>query len=327
MYYNNGESRKKGDGMKNYKIGIVGLGAIGERLIKVMQAYERLDIAGVYDISQERTAYIEATYGLKGLAYEAMLEDETIDLIYLAVPPKYHCDMALEIMNHNKHLFCEKPLASTIEEAERMYKRADEIGIIQGMNFPLFYGPAYKKLKELMDQKTYGALKRIELTGTFPDWPRKWQVNNWIDTRDQGGFVREVFTHFIQLTQDYFGRLEVVDTHVQYANGEDKSETDIVAYGRLEDGTPMVFNGLTGVGVQEDLRLVVWCEDAAIDILNWRDLRITTQVGTEVVDLEAYNGTLELFDAFVDALDGKEENLVDFRAGYETTRVVESLLK
>lgn len=308
-------------------LSIIGLGAIGERLLPILKDYLEIDIISVYDIDKSRTEEMCTKFDVKPAgSIGEMLSDTAVDAVYLAVPPKFHKDLALDIMKAGKHILCEKPLAGTIEDAETMMEFAKDKPLVSGMNFPLYFGPGYKKLKALLDEKRIGEIKRIEIKGVFPDWPRKWQINPWIDSKDQGGFVREVFTHFIQLVQDYFGLIEIDDSYAIYPDDPTKSEIDILARGHI-DALPVVFSGMTGVGQEEDLRLIIWGSEGVIELVNWRDVYLTDKTQRLQIELEPVNATYDLIDSFRKAVEGEQALRVDFEAGYHAVRVVETLLR
>ncbi|MBI9013782.1 MAG: Gfo/Idh/MocA family oxidoreductase [Clostridiales bacterium] len=315
--------------MNKIGTGIIGLGAIGERLINTFIKNPRTNIVGVYDVDTNRMKEISEKFDLPSVgSYEELINNDSIDMIYIAVPPKYHCEIALKVMKAGKHVLCEKPLASSIDEAKKMLSVANESRVVHGMNFPLYYGYAYNQIKKILTENTLGNLKRIELTAVFPVWPRTWQQNNWINTKEEGGFVREVFTHFVQLIQSSFGEINNLQSFVEYSDNPLESETGIVAIGELENNLKLVFNGLTGVNQKEELKLTIYGENGSVEMLNWRDLFMTLNGGEKtLVTPEAVDATYELIDAFYNAIDGKSNNLVTFEDGYHTTKIVEMLLK
>jgi len=314
--------------MTKIGIGIIGLGAIGERLINTFIKHPRTDIVGVYDVDTNRMKEISTKFELTSVdSYDELIENDKIDMIYIAVPPKYHYEIALKVMKADKHVLCEKPLASSVDEAEKMLNAANESQVVHGMNFPLYYGYAYNQIKKLLAENTLGVIKRIELTAVFPVWPRTWQQNNWINTKEEGGFVREVFTHFVQLIQSSFGEINNLQSFVEYPENPLESETGIIAIGELKNKIKLVFNGLTGVDQKEDLKLTIYGENGSVEMLNWRDLFTTLNGGERtLVTPESVDATYDLIDAFYSAIDGKSNNLVTFEDGYYTTKIVEMLL-
>lgn len=315
--------------MKKIGIGIIGLGAIGERLIDTFKKHPRTDIVGVYDVDPNRMNAISKKYGLTIVDhYDSLIENDDIEMIYIAVPPKYHHEIAIKAMKAKKHVLCEKPLANSIEEAEEMYNIATEMDVVHGMNFPLYYSFAYKYIKRMLKEGQLGDLRRIELSALFPVWPRKWQQNNWIDTREQGGFTREIFTHFIQLIQASFGEINNIQSFVEYPKDSLKSESGLIAIGELNNDIKLVVSGITDVNQKEAIKLVIYGTKGSAEILNWRDLfRNTSEIGRTLVSPEPVDATYDLIDSFYKAMDGVENNLVNFNDGYNVAKVIESLIQ
>ena len=313
--------------MKKIKLGIIGLGAIGERLIKVLKTYDKMEIFMVYDHDLKRMEEMASLYDLPCVdGVDQMLESQSLDAVYLAVPPKFHKDLALKIMRAGKDLLCEKPLADTVENAKIMYDVSKETSVTIGMNFPLPYTGAYHYLQDHIKKNEMGSLMRIEVHGQFPDWPRKWQINPWIDTRAEGGFVREVFTHLIQVIISMYGPIENIQSRAQYPSDPTLSEIGVLAFGNLLDGTMVSFNGLSGMNEKEHLSLKFIYEKGSLEMVNWRQLFLVDQNGKREVDLEAVDATKVLFDHFYKGCLNEPSNLVDFKIGYETVKIVETLL-
>ncbi|MCH4887645.1 Gfo/Idh/MocA family oxidoreductase [Acidaminobacter sp. JC074] len=311
--------------MKKINIGIIGLGVIGQRLIPTFLKHERTNIVGVYDIDSDIMRQVTEKFDLRPVnAYEELIDDESIDMIYIAVPPQFHHELAIKVLDAGKHVFCEKPLAGTIEEAEDMCKRANESGLLHGMNFPLYYNFGYDYIKTCLKDDVFGQIKRIELNAVFPVWPRPWQQNKWIDTRQEGGFTREIFTHFIQLIHDSFGDIQLLNYHVRH-DDPSKSENELIAVGQIDD-IKVLFNGLVGVNEKEDLRLIIRGEKASVELVNWRDVYLTKDQEKIQVEPVATDATYNLIDAFYKAIDGEENNLVSFDHGLKATKIVETLL-
>jgi predicted dehydrogenase len=314
--------------MNKIGLGIIGLGVIGERLMPTFLKHPNTDIKGVYDVDTKRMKEMSDRFKLRSVDhYDALIEDESIDVIYLAVPPKFHHEISLKIMRAGKHILCEKPLAGTIEEAKEMFEVAKETHIIHGMNFPLYYGYGYNKIKEMIKNQDLGRIKRVEVTAKFPVWPRPWQQNNWIDTKEEGGFVREVFTHFIQLIQSSYGLIENVHSFVEYPEDTSQCEIGLIGVGELADGVKVLFNGITDINQKEDLRFTIYGSNGVVEMLNWRDLYLIENDERTFIEPESVDATYNLIDAFYNAVEGKNHNLVTFEDGLNATLVVEKLLE
>lgn len=319
--------------MKKIGLGIIGLGGIAAKLLPFFLKHPRTDIKGGFDVDADRMATVKEKFGIVTVTdADELINDKSIDMIYLAVPPKYHHDIAIKIMRAGKHILCEKPLAGTVEEAVEMYEVAVETQIVHAMNFPLHYGFAYHKIKELLEANTLGSLKRIELSALYPVWPRPWQRNPWIDSREEGGFVREVFTHYIQVIQSSFGPIKNIHSFVEYPEDQSKCEIGLIGVGELPSGVKVIFNGVTDVNQKRDTKLTLYGSEGSIELQDWQNLLITTGnqkfvlTGEQKEATKVVSPTYNLIHAFYEAVDGKKSDLVTFEDGLQATKVVEKLL-
>lgn len=314
--------------MEKINIGIIGVGAVGERFIKALQRHSRANILGINDTNIERLELISNTYKVPIVdTYEELLSNKEIDAIYLAVPPKYHYSIALDIIKAKKHFICEKPLANSVNEAKEMYEEAEKHNIIHAMNFPVVYTTGFKKLKTLLDEGFIGDLRRIELHTYFEQWPRYWQKNNWIDTREQGGFIREVFTHYIQMIQMVFGKIVDINTKVEYPKDDLACEKGIMATAALSEGTPILLSGLSDIGIEENISLSIYGTEGTISLVNWRDLWTASKGDKNIkMDLPERDHLHDLIDEFFNAIEGKNAKIISFREGYDAQIVIEKLL-
>lgn len=308
-------------------IGIIGAGVVAERIINATKIHSRGNIKGIYDTNAERLKEITGKYDLEGTtSYEELLKDKDIDIIYLAVPPKYHYPIALDIFKSGKHFICEKPLANSTEEAKSMYKLSKELNIVCAMNFPTMYSKAFAKLEQLINESFLGDLVRVEFQGYFSEWPRHWQQNNWIASKEQGGFVREVVTHYIQIIQRLLGDIDNVNSFIEFTEDPSLSETSIIAKGEIE-GIPILINALADIGMKEELNLKIFGSKGVIYLKNWRELWISNDdMNMEKIEIIESNGLVELLDNVFQAIDGENSNFVDFYEGYKTHKVIEELL-
>lgn len=313
--------------MKKINIGVIGAGVVAERIIKASIIHPRAKIKGIYDVNLDKSKNLAEKYGLESVgSYFDLLNDDEIDIIYLAVPPKYHHPIAMDILKTDKHFLCEKPLANSTEEAREMYELAKSKNIVHGMNFPTVYLKAYEKMEELLRDGFIGDLIRIEFHGYFSHWPRLWQQNDWVGSREQGGFVREVVTHYIQLIQRLFGDIEDLVSFIQYPENPILSETSIIAKGRVQ-GVPLLINGVADVGMKEELNFMIVGSKGVISLRNWRDLFIATKDKEfEKLDIREENHLVDLLDNFFRAIDGEDAKIVDFEEGYKTHKIIERLL-
>ncbi|TFB12833.1 Gfo/Idh/MocA family oxidoreductase [Filobacillus milosensis] len=312
---------------KAYKVGIIGLGVVGERVLKQFLSHPRFDVLAFCEPNQARLKDIQDQYG-QVLTYSSddeLLKNDDIDLVYLAVPPKFHHAIALNIIAHGKHILCEKPLANSEKEAREMFEAAENKGVVNAMNFPLPYHAEFFKMLEILEAGQLGDIQRIEFNMFFPEWPRAWQQNNWIATREQGGFIREIGPHYLHLISRLAGIPKYVQSFVDYPEDPSLSENGFTAR-LMVDQTPVLFNGVSNVGQKEDLSLKLYGNKAVLELRNWRDLFI----GTREKNLErietSNTSTKNLMEELVKALDGHDAHLITFEEGYHIQKLLENII-
>ncbi|WP_139785627.1 Gfo/Idh/MocA family protein [Cytobacillus gottheilii] len=310
------------------KIGIIGVGAIGERLLNTFLQHKEVEIAALCDQNHERLNSFKGQLPDVSLYtdYTQLLEDEQIQLVYLAVPPKFHHKIALDIIKRGKHLLCEKPLANSLAEAEEMARAAEDAGIVHAINFPMVYSNVFHLFKEKIRSGSLGELKKAEVNFHFTEWPRQWQQNDWIAGREQGGFIREVAPHYIQMLQHILGNLQVTASFVDYPEDLSKCETGFISRLETENNIPILFNGVSGIGQKEHLSCKVYGEKGAIDLTNWSVLSVSTsETSGEVLEIKRENQH-DLVLELTKAIRGEAAQLVDFHEGVKVQKILEDLI-
>lgn len=253
-------------------IGIIGAGIVGERIIKQIQQEGRVQIKGIYDEQQERLQFLHDTYGVPICESFDSILHSNIDWLYIGTPPASHAEIAKRAAGAGIHVLSEKPLAHNAEDGKEMVEAAKKNRIRTAMHFPLMYKPAVHDMVKRIRSGNIGKVVRIELQTFFPDWPRAWQQNPWIASRSQGGFVREVFPHYLQLFNRVFGELTILSHHITYPEQAELCETGIVAQGVTAGNIPFLITGLSGIGQKELLQFKVYGEEGVLTLENWSDL-------------------------------------------------------
>jgi predicted dehydrogenase len=311
------------------KVGVIGLGAIGQRLIKGFDNHSETVIAAVCDTAEERAKEIGDQLG--GIPvfhdHKEMLEKVELDLVYVAVPPKFHHAVASDVLAKGIHILCEKPLANSLDEAESLMNQAVTAGVIHAMNFPLNYSPAAKSFEKMIIENFIGSLRRLQLKMHFPEWPRPWQQNAWVASKEQGGYVLEVGIHYIQQIQKIFGPVKVKNVQIQFPEDPLASENAILAYLELSDGTPVMIDGLSQIAGEEEIAFTAYGTEGTLSLMNWGELK-GGKLGDAIATIEADSSLADsLIDNLVKAIKGEEAVIIDFTAGYEAQVVLEELRK
>ncbi|NLP49310.1 Gfo/Idh/MocA family oxidoreductase [Bacillus sp. RO1] len=316
---------------KTYKVGVVGLGVVGQRLISAFQNNENTQIAAVCDYNESlaKETAIECGDISYFSDYKELIQLKEIDFVYVAVPPAVHYEVVMFAFQHNKHVLCEKPLANSEEEAEAMLRAAEKSGLAHAMHFPLVYEKAFATIEDYVNKDSFGKIKRITLKMHFDQWPRPWQQTNWIASRKQGGFIREISPHYLQLILHFFGPVKEVKSYVDYPSDPQLSEQGIIAMLKLENGVSVLIDGLAGQAENEEIAFTIHGENQSLSLINWRKVKLANKGETwqDMKDSELVSPNSSLVEHFVNKLNNEEAFLVGFEEGLQVQRVLEQLIR
>jgi predicted dehydrogenase len=232
-------------------IGIIGAGIMGERLLRAIldQPPDRLRVAGIWDPSNEAMQRIETALPAVPRQRDAAALIASSDCVYIASPPASHLSHARAALAAGKSVFCEKPLAVDVADARAFVAEAQGRGAV---NFPFASSLAVATLQDWITDGVVGHIERVTIEVAFATWPRPWQADaaGWLDRRAQGGFTREVVSHFLFLTQRLVGPLHGLVADASFPEPE-RSERAIKASLRAGE-IPVGLSGGVGTTAKDD---------------------------------------------------------------------------
>lgn len=305
---------------------LIGTGVVGERIINQVLAHPQCEIVAVFDENKTRLNELGAKYQIPVVETLEALFLTSPNWVYIGTPPVSHAPLAEKIAAHGFNILSEKPLAHDAQDGLKMVAVAKEAQVHTAMHFPLMYSPVVHQLKQAIETNSLGDIVRVELHTYFPEWPRKWQQNPWIASREQGGFIREIFPHYLQVAYHLFGDLTIVAHETTYPQDEQLCETGVSALAKTASGIPVVLNGLSGIGQEERLDFKVFGTKKVMTIRNWSELWESEKEQKEVqVTLEKQ--PIALLDACHSLLQGEQTIIVPFEEGLKVQNWIDELLK
>lgn len=203
------------------RVVLVGCGFMGKMHGTVYSQLPNAQLIAAVDKSPERLKAYCDQFGCKGYpSLEEALAAEEVDVVDICLPTDLHREYTLAAAKAGKHVFCEKPMARTLEQAQEMTRICEENGVRLMIGHCIRFWPEYALLKQIVDDRRLGKLLSINLTrfGEFPSWSSE----NWLaDESRSGGGVLDMHIH---------------DT--DYAHYLLGAPDEMVSYGTLDDRGP-----------------------------------------------------------------------------------------
>lgn len=188
--------------MTRLKVGVIGAGYIGGVHASILARDERVQLAAIYDVDTARAQQLARAPDARVTAAPSELI-ESCDAVYITTPNTQHVALTLAALDAGKHIFCEKPLATNIADAELVFNRAKRLQSVFQVGHNRRFAPVYATLKQLLAEKhaphsAHVKMNRGELLN--PVWTG--------DPNVTGGFLYETPIHMFDMMRFLFGEVE-----------------------------------------------------------------------------------------------------------------------
>ncbi|MEZ5843259.1 MAG: Gfo/Idh/MocA family oxidoreductase [Hyphomicrobiaceae bacterium] len=254
------------------RIGIIGFGIMGERLLRAALAKsgDVMTVSGAWDPSPAAMSRLgsELPDVTRHASVAALIAAS--DVVHVASPPTSHLAYLDQAAGAGIAVLSEKPLAVDVAAARAAVATHEAAGTRAGVNFVLASSLAVDQINAWRAEGLVGAPERLTIDVDFAQWPRPWQMDaaSWLGKCAEGGFTREVVSHFLFLTLRTFGSLDLVSRTATFPPG-DGSETAVSAELRA-GGLPVSLTGRVGGTAKPDHNLWTLTGDkGSIRLRDW----------------------------------------------------------
>jgi len=188
--------------MAKIRIGIMGAGYIAGVHAGVMAGDERVQLAAVYDVAPQCAERLAGAHNATAVATPLELLERS-DAVFITTPNTQHVSLAMASLETGKHVFCEKPLATNVADAERVFRKAGDAGSVFQVGHNRRFAPVYATLKQMLSEthpphSAHVKMNRGELLK--PEWTG--------DPAVTGGFLYETPIHMFDMMRFLFGEVE-----------------------------------------------------------------------------------------------------------------------
>ncbi|MEM2921954.1 MAG: Gfo/Idh/MocA family oxidoreductase [Candidatus Bathyarchaeia archaeon] len=191
--------------MERVKVGISGLGRSGWGIhVKTLEALSNMyDIVAVFDPIEERRQEAIGKLGCKAYSeFISLLGDEEVELVVVATPSHLHASQTIDALKAGKDVVCEKPMATSLAEADAMIKTAKETGKILTVFHNMRYAPDFLKVREVIRSGKLGQIVLIKMYSH--SFSRRW---DWQTLKKfGGGELNNNTSHLIDQALQLIGR-------------------------------------------------------------------------------------------------------------------------
>ena len=315
-----------------YRIGVIGLGSIGQRMLSSIEGHARFDVSSAWDpspVARERTQTNHP-----GVILTTGPGDVTgardVDLVYVACPPGHHRDHALAAVEAGKAVLCEKPLGVDLDLSRDLVERVEASGVANAVNLLYAAARGGELIGAALADGSLGELVWVEVRLHVPGWnARRTAEAPWLAGRAEGGFVREVVTHYVFLLQRLLGPITVRWASLRHR--EQAGSAEYFASIELSaGGVPVTIAG-TNQGVGPELSVITfWGTQASwrlrdIHLLERAEGDAWVAVFSPPANPER-DTHLRQLDQLARLLDGKSHTMPDFRAALGVQEVIEAIV-
>lgn len=182
------------------RVAAIGYGAFGRFVLEALKELPEVRLYAVAGRSAERVRVFAEQMGIARWTtdWQTLVGDPQVDIVCVLTPPDTHAAIAIAAAQHGKHLFIEKPLALTLDDADAIIAVVQQKGVRAVVNHIMRYHPLYAWLRERIADSGMGAVRKAWFVnfasseGIAPD--------HWFwDERKSGGVLVEHGVHFYHL--------------------------------------------------------------------------------------------------------------------------------
>ena len=184
------------------KIAVIGLGIWGRNHALSYADYDRCELALVCDADRERAREVGENLGVQWTDNVADVAASDVDGVSIATPDHLHAAVTIEMLNAGKHVFVEKPLATSVAEAQQLVAAADQSGRIALVDFQNRWNPAFMGIKDSVSNGQLGSpvMGYARLSDSIA------VAESWLSWAGQSGPEWFLFPHTIDIARWILGQ-------------------------------------------------------------------------------------------------------------------------
>jgi predicted dehydrogenase/nucleoside-diphosphate-sugar epimerase len=206
--------------MKTFRVGLVGAGYVSEFHIKALKRLPHVRVTGITDLDESRARAVAGTFGIGYFSSLKTMAAEGIDVVHVLTPPHAHVPVALEAMALGCHVLVEKPLATSVEDCDRLAAEAVARGVKLGVNHSLLGDPFVQRAVKLVRAGALGEIVAVDYlrSSNYPPYRGGPLPPHY---REGGYPFRDLGVHALYLLQELLGEIRDVRADFRVSGAKD----------------------------------------------------------------------------------------------------------
>lgn len=192
------------------RVGVIGYGTIGKVHCEALQSVPGCKLTSVVDVDAAARDRAQRDFDVQVFQeLDEMFSKTEVDLVDVCVPTHLHADVVVKAMEANKHIFCEKPLARSLDEGKRLVELSENYPQKIGVGHVVRFFPAYQGIRQIVEEGEIGKAGVVRTFRGGSQYPVGWQ--DWFADYDlSGGVILDLAIHDIDYCRWLFGDVQRV---------------------------------------------------------------------------------------------------------------------
>ncbi len=209
---------------KTLKIALVGCGGLGSRHAKNADGMEGVEVVAVCDVDRGGAERLAGELTSRPAAYtdhREMLEAHGPDGVLVVTPNFTHSEITVDVASSGAHVFCEKPMALTVEDCDAMIDAANSAEVFLMIGYVRRFQASYKEMKRLIDAGEIGQVQMahtVRLGSGPPGGAEGWQLS-----REKYGGLFSMHSHELDQLTWMAGEIDAVQVVMKYGDNPENT--------------------------------------------------------------------------------------------------------
>ncbi|MBV8719986.1 MAG: Gfo/Idh/MocA family oxidoreductase [Chloroflexi bacterium] len=247
---------------RSLKIGIIGIGVGGAEILPAMESMETIHLVAGADVVPATLERFKERFPSARTyqSAEELCEDAEVEAVWVSSPNRFHAEHTILAARHGKHVVVEKPMAVTLEDAERMVEAADRYGVKLLAGHTRAFTVPIRAMRRVIESGKYGQLRALNIW-SYSDWMLRPRTADELDLAQGGGIPYRQGPHQVDTVRLLGGgMLRSVRAQVGQWMAERPIPGFYSAFLEFENGVPATISH-NGYGYFLGAELVPWGED------------------------------------------------------------------